>query len=129
MIDPLVALAFAMHSHKGVYAVLLGSGVSRAAGIPTGWEVVLDLTRKLARLLGDDCEPDPAAWYRSKFEREPDYSKLLDALAKTPDERNHLLRAYFEPTEEEREQGRKTPTKAHQATAGLARMMYRAFEW
>src|SRR6266436_1579843 len=56
-LDPTVALAFSMFSNKGVYAVLLGSGVSRSAAIPTGWEVVLDLIRRLAHLLGEDCEP------------------------------------------------------------------------
>src|SRR5437879_2506745 len=55
MIDPLVSLAFSVHSSKGAYALLLGSGVSRAAGIPTGWEVVLDLIRKVAKLEGEDC--------------------------------------------------------------------------
>jgi NAD-dependent SIR2 family protein deacetylase len=119
MIDPLVSLAFAMHSRKGVYAVLLGSGVSRSAGIPTGWEVVLDLIRKLAHVQGESSEPDPVAWYQAKYGREPDYSKLLDALAKTAAERNQLLKAYFEPTEDEREQGRKKPTPAHNAIAGL----------
>src|SRR4051812_17947920 len=58
MVDPLVSLAFAMHSAKGVYAVLLGSGVSRSARIPTGWEVVLDLIGKVAALSDEACHPD-----------------------------------------------------------------------
>ena len=61
MIAPELALAMSVHSNKGVYALLLGSGISRSAGIPTGWEVVLDLIRKLARAQGADCEPDPEA--------------------------------------------------------------------
>ena len=43
MIDPQVSLAFSMHSIPGAYDVLIGSGVSAGAGIPTGWQVVLDL--------------------------------------------------------------------------------------
>ena len=43
MIDPQVSLAFAIHSNPGAYAMLVGSGVSVGAGIPTGWQVVLDL--------------------------------------------------------------------------------------
>jgi len=119
MIDPILSLAFSVHSNKGIFALLLGSGVSRAAGIPTGWEVVLDLTRKLAHLQRQDCEPDPAAWYHTTFGEEPDYAKLLDALANSPAERSQLLRNYFEPTEEEREQGLKIPTDAHKAIAEL----------
>ncbi|WP_158285587.1 hypothetical protein [Azospirillum sp. TSA6c] len=50
MSDPLLSLAHSVQSNKGVFAVLLGSGVSRAAGIPTGWELTFDLVRRLAAL-------------------------------------------------------------------------------
>ena len=105
--------------NNGVYAVLLGSGISRSAGIPTGWEVVLDLLRQLAHLEGDDCGEHPDAWFRTKHSSEPEYSAILEALAKAPAERRKLLQAYFEPTGEDREQGRKTPTAAHRAIARL----------
>lgn len=119
MIDPILSLSFSVHSKKGVYALMLGSGVSRAAEIPTGWEVVLDLVRKLAHLQGEDPEPEPVAWYGERFGTSPNYSDLLDQLAKTPAERNQLLRNYFEPTEDERERGAKVPTKAYKAIAEL----------
>lgn len=121
MIDPILSLAFSMHSNKGVYALLLGSGVSRSAGIPTGWEIVLDLIRKLAHIQGANCEPDPAAWYSETFQEEANYSKLLDNVAKKPSERSQLLRSYFEPNEDERQRGVKTPTDAHKAIAKLVR--------
>lgn len=108
-----------MHDGKGIYALLLGSGVSRAAGIPTGWEVILDLIRKIAHLQGEDCEPDPVNWYQGKFGTYPDYSRLLEMLAGSPTERARLLRTYFDPNEEEREQGLKMPTEAHKAIAEL----------
>lgn len=116
---PDISLAFAVQSSPGVYALLLGSGVSRAAHIPTGWEVTLDLVRKLAAVEGADCGSDPAAWYENAFESEPEYSKLLNELAKTPAERQRILRSYFEPTGDEIEQGVKSPTKAHRAIARL----------
>ena len=120
MIDPVHSLAFSIQSNRGVYAVLVGSGVSRAAKIPTGWEVTLDLIRKLAKLYGETCDPDPELWYRKKFERNPDYSDLLDELARTPSERQQLLRVYWEPNNREREEGEKQPTAAHRAIAALA---------
>ena len=121
MMDPLVNLAFAVHSNPGVYSLLLGSGVSRAAGIPTGWEVVIDLISKVAAAEGEteNCEPDPAAWYKNKFNEEPDYSVILDRIAKEPAERQQILKAYFEPTPEEREEGLKLPTQAHVAIAKM----------
>ncbi|GJH12666.1 hypothetical protein CBA19CS11_27530 [Caballeronia novacaledonica] len=124
MLDPIISLAFSMQSNRGVYALLLGSGVSRSSRIPTGWEIVLELVRKVARLENANCEPDPAAWYVERFGRQPDYGELLDAVAKTPNERQALLRSYFEPTEQEREDGAKMPTKAHRAIAKLVRAGY-----
>ena len=118
MIDPINSLAFSVHANRGVYALLLGSGVSRAAKIPTGWEITLDLIDQLADLSGDSPAA-PEAWYREKYDKEPDYSALLEDLAKTPAERQQLLRRYWEPTPEEREQGDKAPTAAHRAIAKL----------
>ena len=120
MIDPVHSLAFSIQANRGVYAVLVGSGISRAAQIPTGWEITLDLVRKLAKLSNETCEPDPAQWYREEFGKEADYSDLLDALAKTPAERQQLLRPYLEPTDQEREEKAKQPTAAHRAIAVLA---------
>ena len=120
MIDPVHSLAFSIQANPRVYAVLVGSGVSRGAKIPTGWEITLDLIRKLAKLHDETCDPDPERWYLEKFEKEASYSVLLDELARTQAERQQLLRPYFEPTDEEREEGAKAPTAAHRAIAALA---------
>lgn len=114
-------LAFSVFENKGVYALLLGSGLSRAAEIPTGWEITLDLVRRLGRLEGAEEQTDWAAWYRQATGREPKYSELLDRLSTTPDERRAILHSYIEPTPEDIEEGRKTPTKAHRAIAQLVR--------
>jgi SIR2-like domain len=121
MIDPFIQLAFNIHSSPGVFALLLGSGVSRSAEIPTGWEVMLELIRKVAALESADCEPDPEKWYAECHGEEPNYSSLLDRLAPTPALRQQLLRSYFEPTEDERDQGKKLPTRAHHAITSLVR--------
>ena len=119
MIDPIHSLAFSIQANRGVYAVLVGSGISRAAEIPTGWEITLDLVRKLATLQGETAEPGPEAWYRENFGTEPDYSALLENLARMPAERQQLLRSYWEPNEQERAEGKKQPTTAHHAIAAL----------
>jgi hypothetical protein len=119
VIDPLQSLAFSIQAGRGVYAILLGSGVSRGAGMPTGWEITLDLIRRLAALHKENCEPDPERWYVSKFGKSAEYSDLLDSVVTTPAERQQLLRAYWEPNEKEREEGAKQPTTAHRAIAAL----------
>jgi hypothetical protein len=72
-----LSLAYSLHSGPGTYAVLLDSGVSRAAGVPTGWEVTLDLVRKLAAAQGEDID-DPEAWYRNRLGRAPNYSEVVN---------------------------------------------------
>lgn len=124
MIDPILSLAFTIHSNKGVYALLLGSGVSRGAGIPTGWEVVLDLVKKLANLKETNTEEDPVTWYTEEFGEEPSYDRLLNDLAKSPAERANLLKPYFEPTAEDSDEGLRKPTKAHKAIAQLVKGGY-----
>jgi hypothetical protein len=119
MIDPINSLAFSIQANKGVYALLLGSGISRAAKIPTGWEVTLDLVRKLSEICGESCESSPEEWYRTKFGCKPEYSEILGEIVKTPTERQQLLRRYWEPNDEEREEGLKQPTVAHRAIASL----------
>lgn len=121
MIDTMTKLSFSLHQNKGVYAVLLGSGVSRSANIPTGWEVTCDLVRRVAEIQGVEPQADPVAWYRETFGKEPDYSDLLKQLTSSPEERRSILHGYIEPTKQEWEEGKKRPTDAHRAIARLVR--------
>ena len=123
-IEPSLKLALALYSNPGVYALLVGSGLSRSAGILTGWEILLDLIRKVAKLYNEDPEPNPEKWFIKKFGKPPNYSELLKLLAETPSERRALLNSYFEPTKEEKENGLKIPTKAHKAIAKLVKKGY-----
>lgn len=123
-IDPLLRMALTLFENKGAYALLLGSGISRSAGIPTGYEVLLDLIRRLAILTGQDAGESPESWFKETYGGSPSYSKLIQELAPTPAERRGLLQRYFEPTDEERDQGLKTPTKAHEHIASLVKSGY-----
>ncbi len=122
--EPLLKIALAVYSNPGVYALLLGSGVSKPAQIPLGGEIVLDLIQKVAKMLGEEPAPDPVTWYQNQFGDSPSYPTLMDKLARTPAERMALLRSYFEPTEDERERGIKIPTEAHRAIARLVKLNY-----
>ena len=108
-----------MHRQPGVFALLLGSGVSRGAGVLTGWEVVSHLIPQIAAMRKEGCGSDPAQWYRGCFGDEPSYSEILKKLGPTPADRKSILKRYFEATEEEREQGLKQPSEAHLAIAEL----------
>lgn len=122
--DPLTQLAFSVYENKGVFAVLLGSGLSRSAEIPTGWEITLDLVRRVAAAQGSEESVNWAQWYREKTGGEPNYSALLEELTSSPEERRSILHRYIEPSEQDREDGRKLPTKAHHAIANLVQAGY-----
>lgn len=118
-IDPIVSLAFSIHAAPKRYALLLGSGLSTGAGIPTGWQITLDLVNRLAAVSGETPGDDPEAWYRDRYGESPSYSRLLDELAKGSDDRQSTLRTYIEPDGEDAESGDKQPTAAHNAIASL----------
>lgn len=119
--DPILKIAFSLYNSPGAYALLLGSGVSRAAGILTGWELALNLVRKIAALESAGTIEDPEAWYRATYDKDIDYSHVLSMLTNTSTERMALLQPYFEPSPEEKASAIKVPTDAHRAIARLAK--------
>lgn len=52
------------------------------------------------------------------------YSELLETLGRTAAVRQGLLKAFFEPTDDERDQGIKVPSTAHRAIAQLVKRGY-----
>ena len=118
-IDPILSLSFSMCSSPGAYALLLGSGISRSAGIPTGWEITLELIKNIAIAKGGAAPANPDQWYLKEYETEPSYSSLLDQLAKSKADRSNYLKTFFEPSEEERIQNIKMPSRAHRAIANM----------
>ena len=115
----MVSLASSVHAGPSTFALLLGSGISAGSGVLSGWEMTVDLIRRLAVLQGEDPGDDLVSWYREHFGGEPDYSDVMAELAPSQADRRNLLSSYFEPTEQERDEGLKAPTKAHHAIAGL----------
>ncbi|WP_431790979.1 SIR2 family protein [Kocuria palustris] len=127
-LSPSAMLATSMHAQPGVYALLLGSGVSTGAGMPTGWGVVTDLVRKVAAQEDEGslekAQTDPEGWWQEKHGEPLGYSSLLESLAPTAASRQGLLAGYFEPIDEERDEEIKTPSKAHRAVAQLMKKGY-----
>lgn len=115
--DPFLPLAFALYSNPGAYAVLAGAGVSRGAGLPTAWDIVVDLIAQMADD-GDDIDADTAStWYEKRYGSPPTYSDVVNQLALTRTERQALLRKYFENADDSTEPIR--PSVAHRAVARL----------
>ncbi|MBB2992825.1 hypothetical protein FHR72_004330 [Mycolicibacterium iranicum] len=117
--DPYLPLAFSLFSNPGAYAVLAGAGVSRGAGLPTAWDIVVDLVAQIAQQSDDGYEITPstaAPWYEERFGKTPSYSEIVERLALTPTERQSLLKGYFEAS---LEGDSPAPSLAHRSIARL----------
>ncbi len=117
----LINLSFSMHSGPGTFALFLGSGISQGAGIPTGWDIVLDLIRKLATVEGEPDIDNPEQWFEEKYHEAPKYSFLIERVAPSPTARQNLLKQYIEPTDSQREQGSKVPSQSHKSITQLVK--------
>ncbi len=126
LIEPEMAMALNVHSSPGVYALLLGAGISIASGVKTGWGVVEDIVGKVAAVRDPDnpgaraeAAADPEKWWETNTSEPLGYSALLAAAAPMPASRQAMLAEYFEP--EEGQDDTKGPTAAHQAIAQLVK--------
>lgn len=116
-----------MHSQPGVYALLLGSGVSTGAGLMTGWGVVAELVARAAAASDptdvaavDAARADPEAWWNEHGEGKLGYSTLLAQLAPSAAARQGLLAGFFEPGMDD-DDTLGHPSRAHHAIAQLVR--------
>lgn len=126
MVDERMSMTFSVRNNPGRYALLLGSGVSTGAEIPTGWDVVNKLIKRIAVAEDSsiDADMEPAEWYKEIYGEPATYENLIGGLADTPTERRQLLGEFFEPSEEEEKRGEKQPTEAHESIAWLVHNGY-----
>ncbi|MDP2286986.1 MAG: SIR2 family protein [Actinomycetota bacterium] len=116
--DPELAVAFALHRNPGAHALLLGAGVSTPSGILSAWGIQQDLIKQIMHIKSVPAA-DPLSWFEQTYGTPSTYDDLLAQLAPTKGDRQALLRTYFEPKEDDVENGLKIPTVAHHAIARL----------
>jgi hypothetical protein len=121
--DPYLPLAFSLASSPGAYAVLAGAGVSKGAGLPSAWDIEVDLVRKIAQRDNSDVVIDNSNAedrYFDNYGKQLTYSSVIEDVAPNPHERQALLQKYFESTDDE--DGASVPvppSTAHRAVAQL----------
>jgi NAD-dependent SIR2 family protein deacetylase len=120
--DPYLTLAFSLASSADAYAVLVGAGVSKGAGLPSAWDIEVDLVRQIAQrdnasvaINNDNAEQ----WYSDHYHRALTYSSVVEELARTPHERQALLQKYFEVVDTDDNSAPVPPSAAHHAIARL----------
>lgn len=98
-LDPLISLAIGIATSPGAYAVLLGSGVSREAGIPTGEEILRSTLTALYRTEteseGEPSEADLEDWLRDQGLHDAAYADVLERAFPAPQSRRDFLAGFF----------------------------------
>ncbi len=104
-IDPILPLSISIAEGKGTYALFLGSGISYAAGVPTGTKL-LELTKEKLYMMDKALEKidnteDFQKWLELKEIKDIDYSELLGMFPSEEDRRIFLEQFFMdvEPTE------------------------------
>ena len=113
MIDAILPLSVSIAEGRRAYIFFLGSGISKAASIPTGGEIFWNTVRKLYQLETESVPEDdqqPEAWFQKSEYRDFTYSKILEELCRLEAERRDFLENFFLG---------KSPTKAHEHLADL----------
>jgi hypothetical protein len=113
--DDVLPAAFAVVQSPKRYALLLGSGISRDAGILTGGEITRDRIRQIANGLEEPIEGKPEDWYQERYDTEPTFSGLFNGPS-TPEDREAALHEYFVV-----EGSVPQPTKAHRTIARMVK--------
>jgi hypothetical protein len=113
-LDALVQLSVGMAVTPGGYAVLLGSGVSMEAGIPTGEQVLRDTMLRLYRAQNEGDPPgddELKKWTEDEGLATLTYSDLLESIFPSAQGRRDYLTGFFRA---------KAPGPTHLALADLA---------
>jgi len=113
--DEIIPIAFALNNSRRRYALLVGSGISQDAGIPTASEITDDLIQQIA---GKQIKrgQKPQDWYKDRHKgKEPTFASLFEEIAPSEKDRAGILNQFFEPDK------KIEPTEAHLCIARLVK--------
>jgi hypothetical protein len=120
-VHPITALAHSIASSPGVYVPLIGSGMSAAAGVPTGERLTEMLARAVVRSEDGTSPEDVRQWWQENRGSPLTYQAIVEGAAHGPGDRQALLQGIIEPAKDELAQGLKAPTRAHESIADLVK--------
>ena len=110
-INPILPLSYNLADGKKKYVLFCGAGVSKDAGIPTGWEILLETLRHIrTQEEGENkkyTDKEMEAYYEKNF-KDSTYSEIIESLFPSREEQREFLEKIFE---------NKAPGKAHKLIA------------
>ncbi|WP_214041190.1 SIR2 family protein [Methanoculleus sp.] len=124
--DAVVPVAYAMHASPKRYALLLGSGISVAAGLPTATDVSGNMILAVAEGRGEKVERGEnnevcLAWFEEAFGVPATFQRLMTELGISEENRKDGLKKFIYRTDENGDPVPGAPTEAHRAIARLVK--------
>jgi hypothetical protein len=124
--DAVVPVAYAMHASPKRYALLLGAGISVAAGLPTASDVSGNMILAVARGRGEQVERGKdnevcLAWFKDTFGEPATFQRLMKELGISEGNRKDGLKRFIYQTDEDGNPVPGVPTEAHRAIARLVK--------
>nr|QNO49190.1 hypothetical protein CDCKMDEO_00035 [Methanosarcinales archaeon ANME-2c ERB4] len=110
-INPIFPLSYNLADGRKKYVLFCGAGVSKDAGSPTGWDILLE-TLKLVRTQEESenkeyTDNEMETYYEENF-KDFTYSEIIESLFPSMEEQREFLEKLFE---------NKAPGKAHKLIA------------
>jgi len=110
-INPAIPLSYNLADGKRRYILFCGAGISKDAGIPTGWEILLE-TLRLIRIQEEGenksyTNTEMENYYETKY-KDSTYAEILGSTFRSVEEQRSFLQKQFEG---------KTPGKSHRLIA------------
>src|SRR3990167_7355048 len=98
-INPIISLAYNMADCSQKYVLFVGAGVSKDAGVPSGWDILIHTLQKII-LQEDETKKDVTKeeiekYYRDTFEEEFGYSDIIGQLFPSNEEQRDYLKSFF----------------------------------
>ena len=112
MLPPLVKLGTSATPGESKYVCLAGAGLSKDAGLPTAWDLMLE-TAALLRVADEDDGTDLQTWFLNSRYKDFRYSELIGEFFTSSVEQQSFIREKLRANE---------PGKAHLLLAELARL-------
>ena len=110
-INPIFPLSYNLADGKKKYVLFCGAGVSKDAGIPTGWGILLESLRRIRtqeeRENKEYTDKEMETYYEKNF-KDSTYSQIIESLFPSREEQREFLEKSFE---------NKAPGNAHKLIA------------
>jgi hypothetical protein len=124
--DAVVPVAYAMHASPRRYALLIGAGISVAAGLPTAGDVSRNMILAVAEGRGERVERGEnnevcLAWFEETFGEPATFQRLMKELGISEGNRKDGLKRFVYKIGENGDPVPGIPTEAHRAVARLAK--------